>query len=141
MSEWIKVKGRLEIIGGNVRIILPLDLIKYYQTLVDKHFKMFTHLPAHGAHITIASEKLHKNVKRTSLAYARNTFGGKPLEIEYNPEIIVGGWTKDFKNFYMKTRGEVLEQLKRILEVDTPSDRFHCTICNTKGGVRPYILK
>jgi len=139
MNYWIPCTGKLEIIGGNVRIRLSNDLVQYYKQFIDKHYMFFTNAPAHGAHITVASEKLHKNVAKSDIAYARNKYIYEPIKIEYNPDIIVGGYTKDFRNYYMRVRSETLAQLSKILKIPEPPRGWHITVSNTKAGVRPYI--
>lgn len=140
MNTWLPVIGKLEIDGMNVRIRLPNDFVAYYKQFVDKHQMYFTNFPAHGAHVTVASVKTHPNLKKNNIAFARNTYINVPIRLEYNPDIIIGGLTKDFRNFFVQVRGEALEQLVRILDIKEPNRRFHATICNTKNGTRPYIF-
>jgi hypothetical protein len=140
MNEtWITSSGKLEISGTTLRIRVSNDIALYYKQFVDKHFKMFTHFTAHGAHITITNPNIHKNVQRKDIAYARNKFVHIPINFEYNINIKVGGWTKEFKNFYLPVRSEQISHISRILGIKEPPKGYHLTISNTKHGVRPYI--
>lgn len=140
MNTWLPIIGKLEIDGMNVRIRLPMDFIAYYKQFVDKHMKFFTNFPAHGAHVTVGSVKTHPNLKKSDIAFLRNTYIHVPIKLEYNPDIIMGGLTRDFRNFFAIVRGEPLEQMVRILNIKEPNRGFHATISNTKGGTRPYVF-
>lgn len=136
MNYWLKSEGSLIIKDGAIRLVTGYDLIHYYKTFVDKQFKMFTHTPAHGGHITLLNPKIHGKLDEKKGRFLWNYYSGKRIPFEYNPYIYVGGKTKGFLNFYMVVRGIELDNICNHLGV---IQNYHITISNTKGGIRPYI--
>jgi hypothetical protein len=109
-----------------------MDFIKYYKQFVDKQFRIFSDYPAHGGHITITQIKINKSFGFKSYKH----LSGKIINFEYNPDIIVGGQSKGFMNFWMKVRSAEIDKLMKDLGI---VQNLHVTVSNTKGGVRPYI--
>jgi hypothetical protein len=139
MNYWLQSYGTLIIKDGTIRLVTGYDFIHYYKTFVDKHFKMFTHTPAHGSHITIHNPKLHGVLDETKSKFLWNYYKGKQISFEYNPDIQVGGLTTGrFLNFYMLVRCMEIENICKHLGTNQHKN-LHITISNTKSGIRPYI--
>lgn len=139
MSQWIKAQGKLYVGDDVVRIAISNDFILYYKSLVDKQVKLFTHLPSHGAHITIHNPKIHGKLSPEQKKFLKESYSGRKITFEYNNDIIEGGKTKKtFRNWYMNVRSITAEAICKYLKNDTGKG-LHITICNTKGGERPYI--
>ena len=139
MNTWLPVTGRLEIENGNIRIKLPNDFVGYYKQFVDKEYKIFSNFPMHNSHVTIVNSKLHTKVFDESFDEVWRLYGKIPLTLEYDPFIKMGGFTKNFRNWYVIVRGEILDDIARICNIPPPNLGWHSTICSTKNGVRPYI--
>lgn len=135
---WLQSQGELVVNNGNIRLAVSNDFILYYKTFVDKTFRMFTHTPAHGAHITITNPNIHKNVDREYFKFLKNFYKNRSISFQYNPHIFVGGYTKNFLNFYMKVKSIELENICKRIKIDQ-GDNLHITISNTKNGVVPYV--
>lgn len=137
METWLTSYGRLQIIGRNIRLMVSQDLLRFYKSFVDKEFRIFSNSPAHGAHVTIVNQKIHKNWNAASVNEVRKEFNNRPIKFFYNPNIVVGiGKDKSFANFWMHVKSAELDRIIQILDV---KQDFHLTISNTKGGVKPYI--
>jgi hypothetical protein len=138
MNTWLKSYGKLYVGDDVVRIVVSDDFIRYYKNLVDKQVRLFTHSPAHGAHITVYRLKIHGNIDKKVLLSLKEKYKNKEIPFYYNPYIIEGGKTKKtFRNWYMNVKSEELEKIGKILKI---KQDYHITICNTKGGERPYIF-
>lgn len=119
-----------------LRLMVPYDLIKFYQSLIDKEYKVFTDCPAHGGHISIVLPKLHVANDAAIWRIIRE-YKNRPIAFKYDPDIKVGGYTKGFLNFWVDVKSEDLTYIAKQLNVD--ETQFHLTICNTKKGGSPYI--
>jgi hypothetical protein len=134
--------GFLQIDGENVRIKVSNDFGNYYKHLIDKHFKFFTNSPAHGCHISLFLKKLHGKLDMNRVRELRKRYYNKVIRFSYDPYIYVGGGVvKGFHNYYMNVEGFELDYIVQFLGVKKHAYGFHLTVSNTKGGVRPYILK
>lgn len=131
-DTWIKSFGKLWVTNDAIRVSVSMDFIKYYKQFVDKEFKIFSDYPAHGGHITVTNNKINKSFGYKSYKH----LSGKIINFEYNPDIIVGGQTKGFMNFWMKVRSDQIDKLMKDLGI---VQTLHIVIGNTKNGVRPYI--
>lgn len=138
MDTWLNASGKLVASKDSVRIVTSNDLILYYKSFVDKKFGMFTNCPAHGSHITLWNNKLHGNLSNKKIQFLRKYYEDKTILFEYNPNIIIGGLTKSFINFYMKVKCNDAVEICEYLPTDQ-HHHLHITISNTKGGSRPYV--
>ena len=59
MNYWLKSSATLYVGEDVVRLAVSNDFGKLYQSFVNKHYRLFTHSPAHGVHITLHRNKLH----------------------------------------------------------------------------------
>ncbi len=139
MNTWLPITGKLEIDGMNVRIRLPNDFVAYYKQFVDKHMKFFTNFPAHGAHVNISRDIHHPNINKDDVIKLKKIFKNPYINIYYDNNIIMGGLSRSFRNWYVSVRGEQIDYISNILKIKPSIFGWHCTISNTKGGVRPYI--
>lgn len=130
--NWLKSYGTLQVRDDAIRLTVSYDFINYYKQFVDKEFRIFSDRPAHSGHITICNVKINKSFGFKSYKH----LNGKVLNFEYNPDIIVGGKSKGFMNFWMKVRSDEIDKLLKQLGV---TQDLHITISNTKNGIRPYI--
>ena len=137
-ETWIKAKGKLLIEPKAKRIAVGLgfDFVNYYAWLLENDLKESFHYPRHGGHITIANENIHKQINYA----AAKAWAGKWIDFEYNPEVIIGGKSKGFKNFWMKVRSREIEIIKKEIGVrDTAGFLgLHITLANSKGGFRKF---
>lgn len=138
MNYFLKSEGKIEISGGAVRLKVSIDFIKYYKSLIDKEYKIFTNFPAHGSHITLFHPKIHGKLDSFKAKFVKKFYCNQKISFEYNPHIIMGGHKKDFRNWYVWVKSEQLNEISNYLEADR-GNGLHLTICNTKGGVKPYI--
>ena len=139
MKTWLPVIGRLQIEKGNIRIILPYDFCSYYKQFVDKEYKIFSNLPAHGAHVNISRDIHHPNINKNDINRVREIYKNYPIPIYYNNNIIMGGMSRSFRNWYVHVRGEHIDRISDMLGIKPSNFGWHCTLANTKNGVRPYI--
>lgn len=133
--------GYLQIQDGNVRIKVSNDFGNYYKHLIDKHFCFYTNFPAHGCHISLFLKKLHGVLPMDRVKDLKDRYYNKVIRFAYDPYIYVGGGSKDFRNFFMKVEGFELDYIVQFLGIKKHAWGYHLTVSNTKGGVRPYILK
>lgn len=138
-NMWLKSAGTLQISGDAIRIAVSMDFGKYYKALIDKEVRLFTNLPAHGIHVTIWNPKIFGAFDKKKAAFLKSFYKNRPIPFEYNPEIIEGGQSKGFRNWFMLVRSIEGDNMVKHLGIDMVRDRLHLTICNTKNGVRPYI--
>jgi hypothetical protein len=138
-TQWITAQGTL-IFDQNsrtIRVTFGYDFNRYYKWLVDRYYCFFTHLPAHGGHISVCLPSKHRKVSAIDLELLKE-YLGKPVTFEYSPNIRVGGFSKPYRNFIIDVRSKQLDKIAKILHID---QNWHITVCNTKGGIRPYIMK
>jgi hypothetical protein len=138
MNYWLKSSGTLYIGEDVVRIAVSNDFGKYYRSLIDKDVRLFTGLPAHGSHITLWQPSIHGKLPSDKAKFLKGFYKKNPIIFEYDPDIIEGGKTKNFRNWYMKIRSMAAESICKYLGNDQYK-HLHLTISNTKGGERPYI--
>jgi hypothetical protein len=137
----LKAMGTISVDASRSRIVVDVsqDMVDYYDWFIQKHYWIQLQKPLHGAHITITNSKFHKDV-RWDLA---KDYHGKPIEFEYDPYLIQGGFTKGFIMFYLKVFSDEIDQMKQELGIREREGYrgLHLTISNGKGGVRPYWPK
>jgi hypothetical protein len=139
MNRWLTSYGKLEVGKTGIRIAVSPDFVLYYRSLVDKHVKLFTWLPAHGAHITIWMRGFHCDIDKNKVIFIKKYFENKSIKFEYNPDIIEGGGvSRGFRNWYMLIKCQEYDDIKKHLGIIDYSEP-HITICNTKAGEVPYI--
>jgi len=139
MNRWLKSQGTLEVKSDVVRISVSMDFILFYKSLIDKEFRMFTNTPAHGAHISLFLPKIHGNLSEEKAKFIRQFYKNRIINFEYDPDIRIGGRTKNFMNFYMMVRSLEIDNICNYLGNDQAKNA-HLTLSNTKCGVRPYIF-
>jgi len=133
--------GYLQVQGDNVRIKVSDDFAAYYRQFVNKHFRIFCHSPAHGAHISLFLNKLHGKLDLDKIQELKKRYHNKVIRFSYDPYVFVGGGSKPFRNFFMKVEGFELDYIVQYLGIAGKNNCAHITVGNTKGGCRPYILK
>jgi len=139
MNRWLRSQGTLEAKSDVVRISVSLDFILFYKSLIDKEFRMFSHTPAHGAHISLFLPKIHGKLLEEKSKFLRQFYKGKIINFEYDPDIQIGGRTKNFMNFYMMVRSLEIDNICNYLGNDQAKNA-HITLSNTKNKVQPYIF-
>jgi len=139
--QWIKSIGHLQVKDSSIRVMVSPDLLKFYKKLVDDHFNFLTHFPAHGGHITISNPNIHQYFDEDKAGKLVELYEDKDIEFRYNPDIIVGGKSRDFRNFYMKVDSMEIESILHYLKLKAPPRGLHLTVANTKGGIRPNFGK
>jgi hypothetical protein len=138
MNYFLKSEGKLEISNGAVRLKVSMDFIRYYKSLIDKEYRIFSNFPAHGSHITLFHPKIHGVLDSFKVKFIKKFYMDNKIPFEYNPYIIQGGHTKNFRNWYLNVKSVQLNEIVNYLGASV-GHGLHLTICNTKGGVRPYI--
>jgi hypothetical protein len=125
--DWMKGTGRIEINKG-VRIVTNIDVCKYYQWLISRHFEnsIKTQLPKYKAHITLVNQDIHGVYDYSDVL----SYDGKEVEFSYNPTEIYHSPV----NFWLPAKCEIEHEIKWLLAVDKdPKDwGTHLTICNMK---------
>ncbi len=128
--------GKISVKGHRIVVDVSDDFVKYYNWFITREYWIKLNLPMHGAHITIANDKLYSGVDWKKA----KKYHGMVIDFEYDVDMIRGGRTKGFIMFYMKVFSPEIEQIKKDLGV-VDNDKFrgtHVTISNSKSGVRPY---
>jgi hypothetical protein len=68
-------------------------------------------------------------------------YDGERVDFQYDPYIIQGGYTKGFIMFYLKVYSEILDNMKKDLNI-VENDGYrglHLTLANGKhGNVHPW---
>lgn len=123
----LAVEGVIVRDRNNLRVMYNHDFVHYYQWLIEQHFKVYVQSPAHSAHTTIINANWHKDAPFDLL----NKWNGAKVLVTYDPFIYIGGSSRDFRNFYMKVRSNVLNEVAEDFKISPKG--FHCTIANTKG--------
>lgn len=134
----LKASGTIKVEREKSRIVVDVspDIVDYYQWFIKKYYWIKLQKPLHEAHITLAKQSLHETVDwKKAIQYDK-----KQIDFEYDPYLIRGGYTKGFIMFYLKVYSEMLDKIKKELNIiDNDGYRgLHITIGNGKGGVRPY---
>ncbi len=140
----IKAIGTVRWDDTNLRVMYSPDLVKYYYWFLERHFMFSMNTPAHSAHTTIINSSFdhHKNISKDMMKRWHN----KKVEIEYEPHIVVGGFKKDFRNFYLVVHSKQIDDIARELKIPKPRRGWHITVANTKNdgkvlGTRPFYGK
>jgi hypothetical protein len=136
-NQWLPASGTLRFASGSLRVTLDNDFVHYYKWLLDRYYCFLSHLPAHGAHISVWLPTKHRPWTKEDQKLVAG-FLGKEIKFEYNPEVRVGGFSKPYRNFLIDVRSEQLDHITKLLGI---RQNFHITTANTKGGIRPYIMK
>lgn len=119
--------GKIEVRNG-IRIVFDLDLILYYNKLIEYHYyrTVKTQLPMHGAHITIVNPKIHgitdfRKYKRLE---------GTPVKFLYFPEDMYVSKC----NWWIPVKSKFADNLKRSIHIyDKPGYLgLHMTVANRK---------
>ena len=138
----LQSEGIISVSVKHRRIVLDLnnDFIHYYKWLIQKEFWWMVDSPLHGSHITIASERHNSSV---NWGWAYKQYHRKVIQFSYDENIIIGGWTKGFKMFYVKVFSSDIDKIKNDIGV-RDSEHYlglHCTLGSIgKSGnmLRPY---
>ncbi len=112
----LKAEGKVFVDIRKKRVVVTTtyDFVRYYQWFIHRAYWVWVDLPFHGSHITIANDKLHKNV---NWAWAYKKYHGKTIEWEYDEDMIIGGFRKGFYMFYMKVFSKDMEDIKKDIGV------------------------
>lgn len=144
MSTLLKITGTVRWDDTNLRVMYSPDFVKYYYSLLEKYYMFSMNTPAHGSHTTIVNSNFphHKNIAKDLMKRWNN----KKIEVEYDPDVKVGGYTKDFRNFYILIYSETINKIAHELKIPIPRRGWHITIANTKNdgnvkGSRPFYGK
>jgi hypothetical protein len=138
MNYWLKSQGVLYYDNEAVRLKVNFDFVKYYKSLIDKEYRIFSNFPAHSAHITLFYTKMHGPLDPEKIKFLKSFYKKDPIEFEYDPNIQQGFPQKKYRNWYVWVRCPRLLDIMKFLG-SNPGKGLHLTICNTKGGARPYI--
>lgn len=123
----IKCCGKVQIDNG-IRIVTSIDICLYYRRLIHSHYyeTIKTQVPSHGAHITVANPKIHKE------AYydLAKKYLDKSVEFFYSPEDVYISNV----NFWFPVKCEWADNVRAELNInDGPSWwGYHLTVCNKK---------
>lgn len=138
-QQWLSAEGTLiyDHKSKTIRVTFGYDFNRYYQWFLDRYYCFFTHLPAHGGHISVSLPTKHRAINAIDLKLLEE-YLGKKVSFQYNPNVRVGGFSKPYRNFIIDVRSKQLDKIAKILNID---QNWHITVANTKGGIRPYIMK
>jgi len=129
----LKAKGKFRVTKDSIRIVTDTDFCRYYRWLFNKaHYNTIKNqVPMHGAHINIASPKIHK-VDCSKYLYLNN----KDVYFEYSVEGNYGGFKKGFLNFWLDIWSKECEDIAYdlgIVKKEKGFELFHISILNTKN--------
>jgi hypothetical protein len=138
----INASGVIKVERDKQRIVVETspDIIDYYHWFIERHFWIRLQRPLHNAHITITNPKFHKDVNWQRAVY----YDGERVNFQYDPCVIQGGHTKGFIMFYLKVYSEVLDNMKKDLNIveNNGYRGLHITLANGKhGNVHPWLPK
>ena len=130
----LRAKGIVTVEPQKGRIVLDVsdDLIKLYYWFIARRYWLRMNTPLHGAHVTIYSQKHHKNVNWKKAVW----YHKKEIEFEYDPKIIEGGYNKGFLMYYLKVHSQEIDQMKKKLGI-VDGERYrglHLTLANSKSN-------
>lgn len=130
----LRAKGHIVVQPKQKRVAVQLnrDFCDYYIWLIERYYKIRVGGPMHGGHISLALPKYDPNI---SWNYARR-YHGQEVSFDYSPEIIVGGQTKNFRNFFLNVFSDELQTICLDIKANRKTNRFHITIANTKNRER-----
>jgi hypothetical protein len=105
----LKAKGTIRVESKKSRIVVETGsgILDFYGWLISKKYWIKLQKPLHDAHITLASEKFHKDVDWKKAEY----YDGEEIEFEYDPYLVRGGYTKGFIMFYLKVYSEAIDKM------------------------------
>lgn len=111
----INASGVIKVERDKQRIVVETspDIINYYHWHIAKTYWIRLQRPLHNAHITISNKKHHKDVNWQRAEY----YDGERVDFQYDPYVIQGGYTKGFIMFYLKVYSEVLDNMKKELNI------------------------
>ena len=136
--------GHLVYKDNALKVQLSHDFGLYYKHFIDKQFRIFSHTPAHGTHVTIFTPKLLASfgtkIDMRCVQYILKKFHRQRIALYYDPYIHIGGSAeRGFRNFYMDVESTDIDLIYKYLKIDQYK-QLHITISNTKNGVKPYIF-
>ncbi len=115
---------------GRERIVVDIsnDFVDYYHWFVKRKYWVVLQTPLHGAHITIATSKIYKNVNWDRA----KDFSKMKIDFDYSVDMIHGGRSKGFDMFYLEVFSDEIDSIKRdIGAIDDEKYRgLHVTIGN-----------
>lgn len=122
--DWIKASGKIEVNNG-VRIATGIDICKYYNSFIKRELKINPQLPLYGAHVTLASEKVHNLVDFSAVL----DYHGRSVEFLYSPQYKTGD-----VNFWLPVSCKIYHEIKWILGFNERYNwrGLHLTISNLK---------
>lgn len=114
---------------GRVSLDLCRDFCKYYIWHIQRYFKIQVAEPLYGPHVSLALPDFDKKVDWN----ATKKCEGVKVDIEYLPDIIVGGRSRNFRNFYINFESDDLYTICYDIGTNRTTRLFHCTLANTKS--------
>lgn len=144
-ERFIKVSGVIIIEKDRVSIDLSYDLCRYYLWHIKKAtyntLPLFT--PRHGSHISVVLPTIHGKYIKEDLRKKLSRWQGKKVDVRYSLDILTGGKSKGFTNFWTRVECEEIERIKYLLGIKE-SDNYkgaHITFCSTKHAKNERIKK
>lgn len=129
----ISITGKVVVDATRKRLVVDVsdDIIRLYYWFISTKYWIRMNTPMHGAHVTIFNQKKHTDIDWSKA----KKYHGKKIELNYDPYLIQGGFTKGFVMFYLKVYSAEVDSIKKDLGiVDGESYRgLHITISNSKG--------
>lgn len=125
---------------GRVVVNVSNDFSNYYNWFITRKYWVSLGTPMFKPHITLANSKFHTDIDWKKALRWNN----KPVEFEYDVDMIQGGFLKGFIMFYIKVFSQELDNIKNDIGiVEGPNYKgLHITIANSKGtNMQPYWPK
>lgn len=123
--------GTIKVSNKDVRVICDRGIIEYYKYFVEKRwFGANVQFGKYGSHISIVYAKENNGLDLKKV----KKFHNKLVKFTYDPYIIMGGFNKPFKNFWIKVDLPEYKIIRSTLGLPLKTGYGpHITICNTKN--------
>lgn len=139
-ENYIKIKGKINIQKDRVSVDLSYDLCNYYTWLIKRatYNTLPLFIPRHGAHISVILPTIHKEYIKEDLRKKLSKWHGKEVDVWYSLDILEGGKSKGFTNFWTKVECEEIERIKYLIGIkeDKHYRGAHITFCSTKHATK-----
>lgn len=127
--------GQIKISGTTIRLVCDRGIVEYYKHLIEKRwFGAKLQLGKYGSHISIVYKQ--DKVSPEQMKGLRHLHN-KKVKFKYDPYVHMGGFNKDFKNFYISCMFNeffyIREQLNLPIDRTRKGGGAHITICNNKN--------
>lgn len=97
------------------------DLYDYYAWFLKKRFNLNLNKPLRGTHFTIINDIVDDEIYKQ----AKDLFGGKEIEISYDPTIIR---SNEKGHWWIKAYSDDAQNIRNVMGLGSPYFGYHITI-------------